>query len=100
MGLGATPQSEGLLRVRGQARLRTPDPDAQVAPRPAILGRKAVQHPFLELGCARPPSPPPAGGAFVVALPDSLLVAMIRDACGTVSSGDCRAAEPRRLSQS
>ena len=26
-GLGATPQSEGLVRVRGQARLRTPGPD-------------------------------------------------------------------------
>ena len=50
-GLGATPQSEGLLRVRRQVCLHTPAPDPGVAPTRAIPGGKAVQPRFRSLGC-------------------------------------------------
>ena len=39
-GLGATRQSEGLLRVRDQVALHTPAPNPRVAPRPAIPWRE------------------------------------------------------------
>ena len=42
-GLGATRQSEGLLRVRGRARLRTPGPDPSGRSQPAILPGRGLR---------------------------------------------------------
>ena len=60
-GLGATPQSEGLLRVRGRARLRTPAPPPRVAPRPSNPLREGRRAPVPGLSCTRPPNPSPPG---------------------------------------
>ena len=60
-GLGATRQSEGLLRVRGRARLRTPAPPPRVAPSPNNPLREGRRAPGSGLGGVRPPNPSPAG---------------------------------------
>jgi len=45
-GLGATPQSEGLVRVRGQVCLRTPAPDPRGRSRTSDPCGKAVRAPL------------------------------------------------------
>jgi len=53
----ATPQSEGLVRVRGQVGLRTPAPDPWGRYRTSDPWREGRPAPVPGLGCARPPNP-------------------------------------------
>ena len=58
-GQGATRQSEGLLRIRGRARLRTPGPAPSGVPGPAIPCGKALA---AEFGQSRERRLPVEGG--------------------------------------